>query len=250
MIALSSPSLSLLPVGEAMEKVAAHFRGWEIVGEGRHFLPEIEQELARLLPSYDLRCSVHAPLSDVNLGSLNPRMLQASLKEVIDSVAVAGRLGLGPFTVHPGFYTPLGQSNRPAAWNATKDSLRQIERVAQEHGVQVALENMPAMPISMIINPEQMEEMLAGTKLGICFDIGHAHTTHNLESYLRLQDRFVNLHVHDNEGHYDQHLPLGKGKIPLARLLPLNGYRGWYVVEAKSLEEGRASAQVLEQLLR
>jgi sugar phosphate isomerase/epimerase len=99
MIAMSSPALSLRPFQEALEFVARRFQAWEIVGEGLHFLPDVEKEFQELAPSFDLRYSAHTPLSDVNIGSLNPRMRRAALNEVLQSIAAAGRMvvrrGLG-----------------------------------------------------------------------------------------------------------------------------------------------------------
>ena len=73
MIAMSSPALSLRPFQEALEFVARRFEAWEIVGEGQHFLPDLEKEFLELTPSFNLRYSAHTPLSDVNIGSLNPQ---------------------------------------------------------------------------------------------------------------------------------------------------------------------------------
>ncbi|OPY33375.1 MAG: endonuclease IV [Methanomassiliicoccales archaeon PtaU1.Bin124] len=249
MIALSSPALSLMPLAEAIELVARDFKAWEIVGEGKHFLPDIEKELAGSLPSYELEMSVHSPLSDINIGSLNPRLRQAALSDVLRTVECAGRLGLNPITVHPGFLTPLAYLDREGAKSATKDSLRLIEKAGKEHGVTVALENMPDMPISMITTPKALKELLDGTELSICFDIGHAHTTHNVDAYLEMHDRFANIHIHDNDGRWDQHLPIGMGSIDFPPILRrLASYKGRYVIEARELKEAPGSQQRLKRL--
>jgi sugar phosphate isomerase/epimerase len=250
MIALSSPALSLLPVDEALEAVARGFKAWEIVGEGRHFLPSIRKELESSLPSYDLECSVHAPLSDVNIGSLNPRMREAAMREILVTIECTGALGLGPLTVHPGFYSPLGQMDKEGARRKTQESLRAIERAAQEHGVVIAVENMPAMPISMATTPSALLDLLESTELGICFDIGHANTTHNIEDYLPLLTRFRNMHVHDNHGERDQHLVIGEGNIPFPSILGrMNGYGGRFVIEARHVESATTSRDRLQTML-
>ena len=92
MIAISSPSLSLLPLREAFAAVQTGFRAWEIVAEGRHYLPDIAKELEEYLSSNDLDCSVHAPLSDVNIGSMNPRLREVALKEIMITIEQAGAL--------------------------------------------------------------------------------------------------------------------------------------------------------------
>jgi|WetSurMetagenome_2_1015567.scaffolds.fasta_scaffold44437_2 sugar phosphate isomerase/epimerase len=250
MIALSSPALSLLSVDKALEIVARGFKAWEIVGEGRHFLPSIMSDLESGLPSYDLECSVHAPLSDVNIGSLNPRMREVAMRELLETIECTGALGLGPLTVHPGFYTPLGQLDKEGARHKTREALKVIEGAAQEHGVTVAVENMPAMPISMATTPSALLDLLEGTELGICFDIGHANTTHNIEDYLPLLPRFRNIHVHDNHGEFDQHLVIGEGNVPFSHILPkLKGYGGRFVIEARHVDSATTSRDRLQDLL-
>ena len=186
MIAISSPSLSLLPLREALAAVQSGFKAWEIVAEGRHYLPDIAKELEEYLASHDLDCSVHAPLSDVNIGSLNPRLREVALREVVVTIEQAGALGLNPVTVHPGFYTPIGHLDKEGVRRKTKDALHAIDKIAKDCGVKVALENMPAMPITMATDPKGLLELLEGTELGICFDIGHANTTRNIDDYLAL----------------------------------------------------------------
>jgi sugar phosphate isomerase/epimerase len=84
----------------------------------------------------------------------------------------------------------------------------------------LALENTPAT------TPEQFNALFArlaadpraAEHVGMCFDLGHANlhpTTHN--DYLAYFDRLapsvpvVHLHVHENFGDHDAHLPIGTG---------------------------------------
>jgi sugar phosphate isomerase/epimerase len=251
MIAISSPRLSLLSLQEALAAVQPGFRAWEIVAEGKHYLPGIAKELEEFLASHDLDCSVHAPLSDVNIGSLNPRLREVALREVMVTIEQAGALGLDPVTVHPGFYTPLGQLERDGARRATRDALCAMDKIAKDCGVKVALENMPAMPISMVTDPKGLLDLLEGTELGICFDIGHANTTHNIDDYLALTTRFHNVHFHDNQGQYDQHLVIGEGTVPFASALAkMDGYKGRFVIEARGMDGALTSRDRLQALLR
>ncbi|MCE5295666.1 MAG: sugar phosphate isomerase/epimerase [Euryarchaeota archaeon] len=249
-IALSSHSLAKCSVREALDAVSKDFHAWEIVGEGGHHLPSIESELNELLPSYDIECSVHTPLSDVNIGSLNPRMREAAMSEVISAIECTGRLGMNPFTLHPGFYTPLGMTDKEAAQAVTRGSIKTIDKVAKDNGVIVALENMPDMPISMITTPEEMASSIEGTEIKICLDLGHANTTGNIESYLELKELIANIHIHDNNGKYDQHLTIGNGNIDFKSFMPkLRFYKGRYVIEARTLDGVPLSRSRLEALL-
>lgn len=250
MISVSSPAFSLMPFDQAIEEVAQGFRAWEIVAEGRHRLPDIEKSFMDVSGSYDLEYSVHAPLSDINIGSLNPTMRKASLDEVLIAIGCCGRMGIELITVHPGFISPLGQLDRPAVMRETRASLRRIDSAASEAGVTVALENMPRMPITTCTEPAELLSLLEGTSLRVCFDIGHAHTTGNIDDFVKHLPLFANVHIHDNDGTSDQHRTIGDGKIDFVHVLnAMKGYQRRYVIEARKIETAPVSRDRLRKLL-
>lgn len=250
MIAVSSPAFSVLEFREVLERVSKKFEAWEVVGEGRHALPLIEKEFLELAPSYDLQYSAHAPMSDINIGSLNQRMREAALQELIAGLGAAHRMGMDPYTVHPGFMTPLGFVSQDKVREVVRHSLRRLEKVSLDLGVRVAVENMPRFPFSMATTPPDLVHLIEGLEVGICLDIGHANTMGLLPDFLRLRDRVINVHIHDNVGEMDQHLPIGKGTVDFkAALRGLTGYQGRYVIESKGLEDAEESKAHLERLL-
>jgi sugar phosphate isomerase/epimerase len=85
-------------------------------------------------------------------------------------------------------------------------------------GVTVAFENVeepdPASAIALLGS-------LRAYPCGFCLDVGHAHAVTALEPrdwVERLGTRIVHLHVHDNLGDDDRHLPPGQGSIDFAEL--------------------------------
>ena len=58
-------------------------------------------------------------------------------------------------------------------------------------------------------------ERVRSDKIGVCLDIGHIHYSHAPVSrwFEELGDRIGYLHLSDNLGEFDDHLPLGKGSI-------------------------------------
>jgi sugar phosphate isomerase/epimerase len=233
-----------------MGQVAKDFRAWEIVAEGMHRLPDIEKRFIEISGSYDLEYSVHAPLSDINIGSLNPTLREASLKEVLLAIGCCRRMGIDLITVHPGFISPLGQFDRAAVMNATRRSILEIDKAASENGVVAALENMPRMPITTCTEPVELLSLVEGTSLGVCFDIGHAHTNGNIDDFVKHVSRFANVHIHDNDGNSDQHLTIGEGKIDFKHVLSaMSGYGRRYVIEARRIEAAPLSLARLKKLL-
>ena len=126
MIAASSPAFSALSFKDVLERISRDFEAWEVVGEGRHSLPAIEKEFLELTPSYDLEYSAHSPMSDINIGSLNPRMREASMQELMAGLGAAGRMGMDVYTVHPGFLTPIGFVAPDRVKAAARSSLHRL----------------------------------------------------------------------------------------------------------------------------
>jgi sugar phosphate isomerase/epimerase len=250
MIAISSPHLSRWDFPQALCRVAEHYRSWEIVAEGRHLLRDIVDDFLELTPSWDLQYSIHAPLSDVNIGAINPRLREAALNEVLESMGAAHRMGVDLVTVHPGFLSPLTRLDREVAVTATMASLKTIDALAKDMGLRVALENMPEMPASMAKDPEELCHLMEGTDLGVCFDLGHANTVGNIPDFLRIKDRIINMHVHDNVGDWDRHLVIGEGNVDFRKWLgAFRPYSGRYVIEARELENSLLSRDRLAAIL-
>lgn len=250
MIAASSPAFSVMRFQDVLERISHDFEAWEVVGEGRHSLPAIEKEFLELTPSYDLEYSAHSPMSDINIGSLNPRMREASVQELLEGMGAAARMGMDVYTVHPGFLTPIGLVARDRVKEAVRSSLRRLEAMSGELGITIALENMPRSPFSMATEPGFLTELMDGIDIGICFDIGHANTMGLVDEFLELKDRFVNIHVHDNMGATDEHLPVGKGTVDFHSLLErLAGYSGRYVIESRGVDDAVESQRELRRLL-
>jgi sugar phosphate isomerase/epimerase len=250
MIGFSCPPLSCRPFQEAAALVLPHFELWEIVSEADHFLPDIEAQAGELLETTHLRLSVHAPYSVVNPAAFDERTRRFSVKVLCDTVETAGRLGIGPVTLHPGILGPIQRYDRGRAVKLTRQSLGEIAETADDCGVQACLENMPDMKACLCKTAAEMRDMMDGLDMGMCFDIGHANTTGQIAELLEMAGDFANMHVHDNDGSGDQHLPLGKGNIDFSVLSRIS-YRGNHIIEAADpdIDDALASKNFLHGIL-
>ena len=250
-IAVSAPLFSMLPLDEMLSSIEKEFAIWELISEGNCRLSEVKGRLKEFMASSKLRFTVHGPISDINLGSLNPAMRKAARKETIENIAIAGELGFSPVTLHIGFLSPLTILYPDKTRALTRATLKSIDAAATEHNVAIAVENMPRTKWAVFVEPWELLKAIEGTDLGICFDIGHANITGNIDEFMEHRDRFVNIHIHDNNGKWDEHLVLGKGNIGLnglvKRLRP--EYKGNWVIECNKLDEGVKSRKVLERWL-
>lgn len=106
---------------------------------------------------------------------------------------------------------------------AAFSSLDELSVFARQRGVEILLENIP----NGLSTADRLVTFfeLTHLKLGVCFDVGHAHLDEGVEeAFRKLKDRIRSTHVHDNDGREDGHLmpfALPGGTVDWARTVPL-----------------------------
>lgn len=250
-IAISSHNLSLEPFESVLEKICKEFKAWEIIAEYEHSLPKIKSELQVAIDSYDIRFSIHSPLSDINIASLNENLRKASINELRKGIEISSMLGIELFTFHAGLLSPLGVLAVEKVRDVNKKSIKEISRFGEEYSINLALENFPKHSWCLCQSYDEIAETIEGTGINICFDVGHAFTTGEIENFLCNHERIANVHLHDNYGGRDIHLPLGKGRIDFKTIVPklLKVYKGDLVIEAGSISEGVKGREFLERII-
>lgn len=116
---------------------------------------------------------------------------------------------------------PVQGANREDEWELNLSLYRRLIPIVKKYeGVKCCLENLFVHQGARIIEGrlsnadeicrlhDTLNEEAGGAYFGICFDVGHANLTGcNIREYLRtLGDRLTVLHIHDNNGTFDQHL--------------------------------------------
>ena len=251
MIGISSPSFSFFDFEEMLEKIRKEFELWEVVAELDHDLPSIEEGVGYAMESYGMKFQVHAPIADLNIGSPSERMRAHSVEELLTILQTCERLSISMVTIHPGAAVAYGESIKSKVREATKASIKEIDRAIDGMSLKVALENMPPGSWSICADIGELESMIEGTRIGICFDTGHAHVARSIEGFLQERERILNVHLHNNDGTSDQHLAIDRGAADLRSIVGTlsRKYRGNYIIEANNLREGIESKKVLESWL-
>jgi sugar phosphate isomerase/epimerase len=156
--------------------------------------------------------------------------------------------------VHPGYLSPLGMQMPDLAWHQNILGLQQLCDFAGDIGVRIAVENMPRMEFIFGKEPAEMAgmiELVDRENLGMTLDVGHAHTNGVLSEFLRMKE-IVHVHIHDNKGRRDEHLQIGQGTIAWVGVMDelCKRHRGCrFVIEARSVEEGRESLAYLRGMV-
>jgi sugar phosphate isomerase/epimerase len=185
--------------------------------------PQHLRDAGSRLAGAGLKVTIHAPFADLNPGALEPLVFEATRRRFFQTLEAADRLGARLVVFHPG-YEWWKYGGLDHLWlNQNLRFWPPLLKKAAEQNCTMALENIFEKDTGTL---SDLLSALDTPWLGHCFDIGHW----NLFSEVSLADwfdvlgsRLVHLHLHDNRGKADDHLPVGEGNIDfdaLFRLIP------------------------------
>ncbi len=133
------------------------------------------------------------------------------------SIFGAACIGSENFVIHPVFPWGCDQDPDPEKmWQINRDFLVSLLPAAEKYGVTVCFENMP-MTVLAISGPAAILKMVKeinNPRLKVCLDTGHSNILGcpPADAVRMLGKEFLAvLHVHDNNGLWDQHLLPGEG---------------------------------------
>lgn len=159
----------------------------------------------------------HAPFAEIAPCAIDPMVRALTEERYRQSIEIASRLGIKRIVIHGGYiphvYFPehyVSESIR--FW---KEFLK-----TAPGDITIALENV------MEPGPEMLAGIAEGVgdpRLGLCLDIGHANCgvseTPPLEWIAPMAKHLKHVHLHNNCGENDLHLPLGEGDIDCERII-------------------------------
>ena len=161
----------------------------EILDDGTHELDKKRvATLREAAKSYGLEYSLHAPFADINIASPIKPMLNAAMKRLKQSIAYANAMDSKLWVFHPGQRTGIGQFYPGADFKQNTQSIQQLYKTAEEYGVNIALENLPAKYWFLMNTPQEFAKMYKETNLpiGIVLDLGHANLENQIEPFFNV----------------------------------------------------------------
>jgi sugar phosphate isomerase/epimerase len=180
----------------------------------------IRQQKKRLLKALDrkqMKLVCHLP-SFVYTADLTHGLRKASLNEVIKSLEVAAELGCLKAVLHPSYIMGLGIFVMDQAREYALESLEAIMEKADQLDFLICLENLFPKAHSLV-EPEDFADIFVKfPNLKMTLDTGHAHIEDTegkraIKFIERFPDRIDHIHVSDNLGEADNHLPVGAGTV-------------------------------------
>ena len=174
-----------------------------------------------MLRAAGLSCTIHAPFLDLNPGALDSTIREATRRRFQQLFQAAAVLKPRVMVFHPG-YDELRYGGSRMAWLKNSiDFWGEFIPMAREVGSVIAVENIFEKEPSTL---RGLLEAVDDPCFRHCFDVGHWHmfTTVTLEEWFAELGSYVaELHIHDNHGQNDDHLPPGEGRIDFRRLFAL-----------------------------
>ena len=234
---LLASSLAYHPLSpaEALKKASAlGYEGLEILCDPPWHPRGWPLRLVEELAKSGATLSIHAPIADVNLISPHPAARAFAEAELARTLTLAAALGARGVTFHLG-HRSTGVPYEPP-WEAAKAAIRRLASRAQSLGVKLCLENDSKSPYAFLWDLERFEKLLSELGIPGTLDLGHAWTAHGDDTLAllpRLAPHIHTVHVHDNRGRTDDHLPLGTGVVKVKDALEILSPR-LLVVEARS----------------
>lgn len=171
-------------------------------------------EMAGRLKDAGLKATFHAPFMDLRPGALDDTIRQAShdrICQVFDLIPYFQPLKI---VCHPSFDDRYYVNCDDLWLENSVNFWRQLLPLLKGTGTVIALENVYEKEPGIL---RRLLEMLASDQVCFCFDTGHFNVFARspLKTWMEQMGPYIgHLHLHDNFGKFDEHLPPGMATFP------------------------------------
>jgi len=217
------------------------------------------KRLYNLSKTHNIQLSFHIPYY-TNISDILIHLRRASIKYLLKCIHLASELRSTHITLHLGsfYWFPVEQWERKKALERFIKSLNKVLKLCEEKNVVIALENVVPIPTGSeyYLLGDNIEDFnfifshFNSKYLKFCLDTGHANMAEGVIEYINnFHEQLSCIHYHDNNGFNDEHLVVGKGKVPwldLTRELKNIKFTGPIISECRNIK-AHESAHLLER---
>ncbi len=206
------------------------------------------EEVLELKEVSDVDVILHASAVNTNFIATSSVMRRASYDELLRTITFAEKVEAELITFHigwnPGFITSKGFYFDQKLYDEHNYRVLKEEMIPflKEHDSILAIEN--TIEISGGLR-RAMKEILDETDVKLTFDIGHHSIKGGHDIFVSNFYRVVNVHLHDNDGRVDEHLPLGEGRVDLS-IIP-ESFDGFLTLELRDEDAILKSKEYVEK---
>ena len=176
-------------------------------------------ETAKILIDKGLKITFHAPFMDLRPGALDNKIRQATIDRIKQAFDLAPYFHPIKITCHASFddrYYVFGDD----LWlESSVKTWSELIKVAEDHKTIIALENIYEKNPRIL---RRLFDVLSSESICFCFDTGHFNvfSYEPLSVWMKELGKYLgHLHLHDNLGQRDEHLPVEEGTFPFNELL-------------------------------
>lgn len=195
--------------------------------------------------------TIHGPFMDLSPGGVDTLVRGASIERYRKTLEAASTLNAKGVVFHSG-YEKWRFGHRADIWlERSIETWTPLIEIAKKAGIKIAMENIfEDTPDNLIA----LMEKLGSAHFGICFDTGHYRLfskEKTLQDWiLPLREYILELHLHDNDGTFDQHRPMGECGFPFKTLFEMLKDRDIiHTIEAHSVEDALLGVSRLKDYL-
>jgi sugar phosphate isomerase/epimerase len=245
-LGIASGACTDRPIADVLADIqASGAQGIEIGTPPRHFDPALPASvvgLAARVRALGLQpVSIHAPFSRAtDLASAERRDRETALSAIVIAAEALVQIGGRIVVVHPSDLERKDQDVEARLADCVR-GLAVLGDYCRDLGLVMAVES----PLPHLIggHPDEFRWLIGqlDRSVRVCLDTGHITLAHHWRQFLNIVDgRLAHVHASDNNGHRDDHLPPGDGRIDWADIrhtLADVGFQGWIMLELSCADD-------------
>ncbi len=178
--------------------------------------------IARFLRERNFRIFSHAPFFGLDVASIDMGISRYSIACLEKAVDVTAAIGGNLMVMHTGYLPQYSRVGRRYWFRNWSGRMPRLVEKARSRGVTIALENTWDDRPEVLLHLRELLPERNNVKF--CLDTGHLNVYSQLPLrrwWRSLGDDIAAVHLHDNDGLSDDHLPPGGGTVDFEALVEL-----------------------------
>jgi len=176
------------------------------------------EQVARLFMDHGRTVTLHGPFMDLAPGSLDDKIREVTARRLLETMELVPLFRPLSVVFHASYDDRCYNAYRQEWLAGSLATWEPLARRAEGLGVMINLENVYEQTPDMIV---ALLDSLCSRNVGFCLDVGHqnAFSTAPLAEWLKaLGSHLREVHLHDNDGHGDDHQAIGRGSVAFSTL--------------------------------
>ena len=181
------------------------------------------KHVAHTLEQNRLEVTIHAPFMDLSPGGVDQKVKQVTSDRFLKTIEWAQFFKPRSIVFHPGYANSIFDGDVGLWLESSLETWRPLIKEAEKRDLVFAIENVyEETPDSL----KRLLEEMNSTHFRFCFDAGHYQSFSLRKAPLScwietLREYLWEVHLHDNHGQWDEHLPIGEGGFDFVQFFSL-----------------------------